>query len=73
MITGKKRGFCETFDDKHKTKLSSAGLVYKHFGREVILSLLAKSQVDEDVEKIYEKTYNASVLGGSMWRKRLIL
>jgi uncharacterized UPF0160 family protein len=23
------RGFFETFDDKHKTKLSSAGLVYK--------------------------------------------
>eukprot|EP01083_Nonionella_stella_P006991 20242_1 len=30
------RGFDVTLDAEHKTKLSSAGLVYKHFGREII-------------------------------------
>ncbi|KAI7858952.1 metal-dependent protein hydrolase [Circinella umbellata] len=52
------RGFAETFDDKHATKLSSAGLVYKHFGREVIANLLKKPETAEDVETIYQKTYN---------------
>ena len=33
------RGFLETLDDKHTMKLSSAGLIYKHFGREVIRNL----------------------------------
>ena len=27
------RGFTETFDPSHTTKLSSAGLIYKHFGK----------------------------------------
>jgi len=30
------RGFEETLDAEHKVKLSSAGLVYKHFGKEVL-------------------------------------
>eukprot|EP01116_Phalansterium_solitarium_P009337 TRINITY_DN23447_c0_g1_i1.p2 TRINITY_DN23447_c0_g1~~TRINITY_DN23447_c0_g1_i1.p2 ORF type:complete len:329 (-),score=97.98 TRINITY_DN23447_c0_g1_i1:97-1083(-) len=33
-------GFTGTLDDAHPIKLSSAGLVYKHFGREVIAGLL---------------------------------
>ncbi|ORX57570.1 metal-dependent protein hydrolase [Hesseltinella vesiculosa] len=49
------RGFVETFDDKHKTKLSSAGLVYKHFGREVISNLVGDSK---QLEIIYQKTYD---------------
>ncbi|KAL7309505.1 hypothetical protein PS15m_010375 [Mucor circinelloides] len=55
------RGFTETFDDKHATKLSSAGLVYKHFGKEVVMHLLGKTEVDEDVEMLYEKTYHGFV------------
>lgn len=37
------RGFIETLSEKHVTKLSSAGLVYKHFGKSVIEALLSKS------------------------------
>lgn len=35
------REFTGTFDDKHKIRLSSAGLVYKHFGRRVLNALYA--------------------------------
>ncbi|GAN09755.1 metal-dependent protein hydrolase [Mucor ambiguus] len=55
------RGFTETFDDKHATKLSSAGLVYKHFGKEVVMHLLGKTEVDDDVEMLYQKTYHGFV------------
>jgi len=34
------REFTGTFDDKHKIRLSSAGLVYKHFGKRVISELI---------------------------------
>lgn len=34
------REFTGTFDDKHKIRLSSAGLVYKHFGKRVIAEML---------------------------------
>ncbi|CDS10918.1 hypothetical protein LRAMOSA11404 [Lichtheimia ramosa] len=52
------RGFTETFDDKHATKLSSAGLVYKHFGRQVIANILGRPETDEDIEIIFQKAYN---------------
>ncbi|KAI9022907.1 metal-dependent protein hydrolase [Phycomyces nitens] len=52
------RGFVETFDEKHATKLSSAGLVYKHFGREMIANVIGKSHTKEELETIYQKTYN---------------
>lgn len=29
----------------YETKLSSAGLVYKHYGKDIIKSILAKSEV----------------------------
>lgn len=50
------REFFETFSEKYKTKLSSAGLVYKHFGQDIIKTL--QPQLDEsDVEFLYEKVY----------------
>ncbi|KAH8555322.1 metal-dependent protein hydrolase [Umbelopsis sp. PMI_123] len=52
------RGFFETFDDKHKTKLSSAGLVYKHFGRNVIASLLEIDEKDPKIDVLYPKIYD---------------
>ncbi|CAO3662524.1 unnamed protein product [Rhizopus stolonifer] len=55
------RGFTETFDDKHVTKLSSAGLVYKHFGKEVVGKLLGAEVSSNDAEKIYLKTYDCFV------------
>lgn len=51
------RGFTETFDDKHSTKLSSAGLIYKHFGKEIITHLTSVKEpsiLDLLYVKIYE-------------------
>jgi urease accessory protein len=53
------RGFDEVFDDKHATKLSSAGLVWKHFGREIIAAHLNLGDRDrETVELLYHKLYD---------------
>ncbi|KAI9344997.1 metal-dependent protein hydrolase [Obelidium mucronatum] len=57
------RGFEETFDAKHSIKLSSAGLVYKHFGREVIASLLQWAPTDSRLELVYQKTYDDFIEG----------
>lgn len=54
------RGFSETFGHGHVTKLSSAGLVYKHFGREVVAKLMGRpshEKVDADVETVYLQIY----------------
>lgn len=56
------RGFEETFSPQHKTKLSSAGLVYKHFGKDLIaqeLSSADQQQVKLDV--LYKKVYESFV------------
>jgi uncharacterized UPF0160 family protein len=61
------REFAHTFDPegpRARTKLSSAGLVYKHFGREVVANVLAKNNVllgEKDLETVYLKTYDAFV------------
>lgn len=34
------QGFEETFDDKHSIKLSSSGLIFKHFGAEIVKNTL---------------------------------
>ena len=47
------RGFDEIFGHGFVTKLSSAGLVYKHFGRDLIRHLHKTS--DEDTETVYLK------------------
>ena len=36
------RGFDHTFSPNHATKLSSAGLVYKHFGKDIIRAVAAR-------------------------------
>lgn len=45
------REFTGTFDDKHKIRLSSAGLVYKHFGRRV-LNTLYTGQPEATIELV---------------------
>eukprot|EP00276_Gloeochaete_wittrockiana_P017262 CAMPEP_0184347258 /NCGR_PEP_ID=MMETSP1089-20130417/15383_1 /TAXON_ID=38269 ORGANISM="Gloeochaete wittrockiana, Strain SAG46.84" /NCGR_SAMPLE_ID=MMETSP1089 /ASSEMBLY_ACC=CAM_ASM_000445 /LENGTH=337 /DNA_ID=CAMNT_0026678229 /DNA_START=191 /DNA_END=1201 /DNA_ORIENTATION=+ len=52
------RGFFETFDDKHDIKLSSAGLVYKHFGREIIANVLQFPLDDPRISVIFPKLYD---------------
>ena len=57
------RGFDEIFGHGFVTKLSSAGLVYKHFGREIVANTLGLSSSDPIVEKIYLKVYKSFVEG----------
>jgi len=56
--------FCDTFDNDtfNKTKLSSAGLIYKHFGKEVIADILAEDKLpQETLDMIYMKVYETFV------------
>ncbi|AMD22229.1 HGL111Cp [Eremothecium sinecaudum] len=50
------REFNETFSNAYKTKLSSAGLVYKHFGKNVIKAVCPEIK-PEEVDTIYEEVY----------------
>ena len=49
------REFNETFSAEYKTKLSSAGLIYKHFGKEIISHVLSIN--DSNVDLLYNKVY----------------
>ncbi|KAF9489654.1 metal-dependent protein hydrolase [Pleurotus eryngii] len=51
------RGFTEVFGLGFATKLSSAGLVYKHFGKEVISNVTQLPMDDEKVETLWLKMY----------------
>lgn len=42
---------------KWETKLSSAGLVYLHYGKEVISQLIKMPPDDKDVNRLYDKIY----------------
>lgn len=50
------RGFEETFNSEYKTKLSSAGLVYKHFGKEIISEIIS-SKESSILDLLYDKVY----------------
>lgn len=50
------REFNETFSSQFATKLSSAGLIYKHYGKEIILEVLKLNEAS-DVELLYLKVY----------------
>jgi len=64
------RGFAETFGHGHDAvKLSSAGLVYKHHGREVVRALMAGAEGceaaardDAAVERVYLRVYQTFIL-----------
>ncbi|KZT60347.1 metal-dependent protein hydrolase [Calocera cornea HHB12733] len=51
------RGFTEVFGHGYVTKLSSAGLVYKHFGKELIAQRIGKPATDATVELLWLKLY----------------
>ncbi|KAF8606734.1 metal-dependent protein hydrolase [Ceratobasidium sp. AG-I] len=51
------RGFTEVFGNGFKTKLSSAGLIYKHFGKEIISNQLRLPSSDPTVELLWLKLY----------------
>ncbi|GJD10214.1 UPF0160 protein [Galdieria sulphuraria] len=54
------RGFFETFSAKTSIPLSSAGLVYKHFGREILTKLLPDMD-DTNRSILFEHVYNSFV------------
>lgn len=51
------REFDQVFGGEYQTKLSSAGLVYKHFGKEILASVLETEPTEEVVEELYTKIY----------------
>ncbi|TBU48360.1 GAMM1 protein [Dichomitus squalens] len=51
------RGFTEVFGHGFDTKLSSAGLVYKHFGKEIIANTLQLPLQDPKIETLWLKLY----------------
>jgi len=51
------RDFTTTFPT-HATKLSSAGLVYLHFGRAIIAQHTGLAEDSQDVETLYQKLYD---------------
>jgi uncharacterized UPF0160 family protein len=55
------RSFAETFSPQYDVRLSSAGLVYKHYGREVVANLTALPAGDQ-LEAVYEHVYDGFVL-----------
>ncbi|KAF7724907.1 hypothetical protein EC973_000566 [Apophysomyces ossiformis] len=54
-------GFSETFFPDSPIKLSSAGLIYKHFGKQVIAKELNLPITDEVIPQIYNKMYQSFV------------
>lgn len=51
------RGFEHVFGFGFKTKLSSAGLIYKHFGKEIVAKEMNLPEDHADVEKIFLTIY----------------
>ncbi|GME72635.1 unnamed protein product [Ambrosiozyma monospora] len=53
------RDFTGTFNDHYKTKLSSAGLVFKHFGKDLISEKLQLDKVNnaKEIEFLYDRIY----------------
>ncbi|KAK0647371.1 UPF0160 protein [Lasiodiplodia hormozganensis] len=55
------REFDAYFPGRSATKLSSAGLVYKHFGKDIIAQQTGLSIDSEDVEILYQKLYDGLI------------
>ncbi|KAL6556233.1 hypothetical protein OROGR_005521 [Orobanche gracilis] len=53
------KGFEEVFGYGFKTKLSSAGLVYKHFGKEIIAKELQVDNKHPDVHRLFLAVYKS--------------
>ncbi|KAK9896456.1 GAMM1 protein [Cystobasidium minutum MCA 4210] len=51
------RGFTETFSPAHKTKLSSAGLIYKHYGQQLIKQEMKDTSDQTMLDVLYKKLY----------------
>lgn len=54
------RSFAETFSPKHTIRLSSAGLIYKHFGRRIVTEQSGLED-DDQIEAVYNELYNSFI------------
>jgi uncharacterized UPF0160 family protein len=52
--------FTETFSETHNTKLSSAGLVFRHYGHEILAALLP-NHTEDVVSEVYRWVYQQVV------------
>lgn len=61
------RTFDDKFSDDFDTRLSSAGLVYKHYGKQIIQSILASNSIpqltQEELQTVYKKVYKVFIEG----------
>ena len=64
------RGFTEVFGHGFSTKLSSAGLIYKHYGKPIIAGHLGLNSDDEKVNTLWLKLYK--VFSSSLWSSRYL-
>jgi uncharacterized UPF0160 family protein len=55
------RGFEQAFGHGFVTKLSSAGLVYKHYGEEIIAKELGLDKEHADVQRVFLAVYKSFV------------
>ncbi|MED6120045.1 hypothetical protein PIB30_017293 [Stylosanthes scabra] len=53
------KGFEEVFGHGFSTKLSSAGLIYKHYGKEIIAKELRVDEEHPDVQRIFLAVYKS--------------
>ena len=52
-------GFTETYSAAHTIKLSSAGLVYKHYGADVLKAIIGSPALDDHIlNKLVARTYD---------------
>ncbi|XWS48747.1 hypothetical protein CRYUN_Cryun13aG0102800 [Craigia yunnanensis] len=58
------KGFEEVFGHGFNTKLSSAGLVYKHFGKEIIAKELQLGEDHPDVHRLFLAIYKSFMEAG---------
>ena len=56
------REFQETFSPNHTIRLSSAGLVYKHFGLKVLPKVIGIAESDPNLKVLYDKIYDDYVM-----------
>ncbi|CED82380.1 Predicted metal-binding protein [Phaffia rhodozyma] len=55
------RGFTEVFGQGFNTKLSSAGLVYKHFGKDILSQVTSVPVSDPSIQTLHLKLYEAFI------------
>jgi len=55
------KGFNETFSEEYTTKLSSAGLIYKHYGKRIVAKIINWDIDDPKTETLYQRLYKTFV------------